>query len=166
MTLVLLKKSAVINEIIPGLYLGDVDAASPESILKNGIQVVVNISNSRYPECPDVQYHHLDIVDDRRVDISCFYQWFIDIINENMNKNKKILVHCRNSVSRSVSFVLVYLVSTGMTLRDALIYLKSNRSQYSRPNVGFARQLVEYEMSVHGKTTISVMEIINSYNQC
>jgi protein-tyrosine phosphatase len=61
-----------------------------------------------------------------------------------------------NSVSRSVSLVLLYLMSNNYSLKDAFNFLKSSRSQYTKPNIGFAKQLINYENNLYGKTTMTV----------
>ena len=78
------------------------------------------------------------------------------IIDE--NKHKKILVHCQNSVSRSVTIIIAYLMHTGKSLKDAINYVKSKRSQYTKPNIGFFKQLIAYEKQINGNNTAFISE--------
>lgn len=57
--------------------------------------------------------------------------------------NGKILVHCKEGVSRSASLVLAYLVrDQEMTLKDAVRLVRSKRE--ISPNQGFLQQLIDY----------------------
>jgi protein-tyrosine phosphatase len=153
MSIVSIEKKPTFNHIINQVYLGDIVAATNESII-NDMDIIINISNSRYKENEKITYHHIDIDDSRNENITQFADEVITIINN--NSNKKILIHCMNSVSRSVSLVLLYLMSNNYSLKDAFNFLKSSRSQYTKPNIGFAKQLINYENNLYGKTTMTV----------
>lgn len=59
-------------------------------------------------------------------------------------------MHCMAGVSRSASLVMIYLVKyERMTLRQAYHYVKSARPVI-RPNVGFWKQMVDYEKRLRG----------------
>lgn len=76
-------------------------------------------------------------------------------------KDKNILVHCENGVSRSITVVLAYLLKNNYTLKDALYLIKTNRtSTFTRPNSGFAKQLLKYEKNIFGVNSISLSEIL------
>ena len=108
---------------------------------------------------PNKVYHHFDIEDRRSENIMQFFGPFVEIVNQAHHENKRILVHCQNSVSRSPSLILAYLLSQKMTLKQALDYLRSKRTQYVRPNIGFCRQLVDYEIKVKGEPSLRLDEL-------
>ena len=57
----------------------------------------------------------------------------------------KVLVHCTQGVSRSVSLLAAHLMQQfKVTLRDALLFIKWRRSR-AAPNEGFINQLVKFE---------------------
>lgn len=60
-----------------------------------------------------------------------------------------------NSVSRSVSLVLNYLMKE-MNLKDSFLYLKSKRKQYTKPNLGFIKQLMEKEKELYNMNSMKV----------
>ena len=153
MEIVPIEKNFTFDNIIDNLYLGDIESATSSNLIKSKIEIVVNISNTHYNELNNVQYYHYDIDDESDVDISKYFDEFINIVNN--NKEKNILVHCQNSVSRSVTLVLAYLISRGNTLVEAFEYLKSKRTQYTCPNRGFLKQLSEYEMNIYGSISIN-----------
>jgi protein-tyrosine phosphatase len=150
-------KVPVFDHIMKNVYLGDIVAATDVACLK-GIDVIVNVSNTRYDQQESIEYHHFDIADDRCNNISQYFNVFVDIINR--AKDKNILVHCMNGVSRSVSLVLYYLMTNGMTLSEALMYVKSKRKQYVRPNVGFFKQLLSAEKQMFGTNSIKLAEFL------
>ncbi|KHJ82541.1 hypothetical protein OESDEN_17765 [Oesophagostomum dentatum] len=65
-------------------------------------------------------------------------------------------------VSRSASLVMIYLVKhERMTLRQAYHYVKSARPVI-RPNVGFWKQMVEFEKRLRGAASVTMVMT----NQC
>mmetsp|Transcript_38542 Transcript_38542/g.56570 ORF Transcript_38542/g.56570 Transcript_38542/m.56570 type:complete len:450 (+) Transcript_38542:78-1427(+) len=77
---------------------------------------------------------------------------------------QSVLVHCEMGVSRSTTVVLAYLIRyQNMTKEDAYKLVKNRRPQ-ANPNVGFWKQLGEFEKMVQsGKGNAS--ENINSVNE-
>jgi len=66
-------------------------------------------------------------------------------MEEAENNNEFLLVHCQMGKSRSVSFIIAYLMKyMRMKFDDALLYLKRIR-RTAFPNRGFINQLKEYE---------------------
>ncbi len=154
MELVIGEKIPTFDHIIDHIYLGDLDSAISELVEINKIKTIINISNTRYTENPDIEYYYYDIDDCRDEDITKFFSSFISITS---STKSNILVHCANSVSRSVTLVLIYLLQK-MNLKDALVYLKSKRTQYTNPNVGFVKQLIKYENKLYGSNSITLGE--------
>jgi protein-tyrosine phosphatase len=70
----------------------------------------------------------------------------IDFINMAFeNPSNRILVHCNLGISRSTTLILAYLMKTyNATLLEAFKFLKHRRPIIC-PNLGFLRQLIEYE---------------------
>jgi len=152
MEIVALEKRCTFDQIMDNLYLGDVESATSQNIKSNNIEIVVNVSNTRYKHFDDVDYYHYDIDDVSSENIRVYFEQFVELIKNNTDKN--ILVHCQNSVSRSVTLVLAYCINNGKTLIEAYEYLKMKRTQYSCPNRGFIKQLSAYELQKHGKLSI------------
>jgi protein-tyrosine phosphatase len=163
MALVPCDKIPVFNHIFKNLFLGDIVSATNDKCLQN-IDIVVDVSNVQYPEKivegHSIQYHHISIEDNREVDISCYFNKFVNIVNDAQHANKNVLVHCVNGVSRSVTLVLCFLMGNNMSLKDALIFLKSKRTQYSKPNIGFFKQLLSFEKEMYGTNSITYSECI------
>ncbi len=157
MELITGEKIPTFDHIIDHIYLGDLDSVNSEYIEKNNIEIIINISNSRYDINPVIKYYNYDIEDNHDENISKFFSSFISVTS---STKSNILIHCANSVSRSVTLVLIYLLQH-MNLKDALVYLKSKRTQYTKPNIGFIKQLIQYENKLHGSNSITLSEFIS-----
>ena len=153
-------KIPILDHIINNLYLGDIEAAKQISNLEDNsnINTIVNVTNTRYPSNQKIIYHHIDIDDSRKENISQYFDQFNKIVDNAQFHNKNVLVHCANSVSRSPTLVLAYLIHKGLTLKEALNLLKK-RDQYTHPNIGFCRQLLDYEKYILGKNSILLSEL-------
>ncbi len=159
MSLVEREKIPTLDLIVENMYLGDVEAALSEELLrKNEIGFVINLSNTRYQEYENIEYFHIDIEDESDVEISIYF----DIVNDKIKEyqDTKILIHCMNSVSRSVVIVLQYLLQK-MNLKEAYEFLKSKRKQYTRPNRGFIRQLLDREKSIYGCNSMKLKDFFH-----
>ena len=67
------------------------------------------------------------------------------------NTEARVLVHCGEGVSRSVSVVAAYLMaSQGWPPMQAIDYIKSKR-RIANPNFGFVQQLHEYSRNSLGR---------------
>jgi len=85
------------------------------------------------------------IVDSERNPINTIFQESFDFIDESLNNNKGILVHCNHGMSRSVTVVVAYLMKKfRVGYKKALEYVKEQRP-LARPNQGFINQLMDYE---------------------
>jgi protein-tyrosine phosphatase len=140
-------------------FLGDIVAAENEELLKrNGIKVIICLSftEEKYKRFEEFTYYDFAIDDNRDVDISSIFGKTNKILSENEN----VFVHCQNAVSRSVTVMLAYLMYSGNDLRTSFHLLK-NRNTYTKPNIGFCKQLLLYEKELFGKNSISLKEMRN-----
>ncbi|CAF0908489.1 unnamed protein product [Adineta steineri] len=144
-----------ITEVIDNLYISGLE--SRQAILNKGIRCVFNISS----ECPiqdlgpSVEYEKVSIQDLPTTSIQPYFDRITDRIHQNIQQGKKTLVHCYVGRSRSASIILAYLMKyQQMSLREAFYYLRSRRHIIG-PNFGFIKQLISYERSLTGYTTVS-----------
>ncbi|UJR22744.1 hypothetical protein I4U23_025776 [Adineta vaga] len=147
-----------ISEVIENLYISGLE--SHISILNKGIRSVINISSDcpRQDLGPTVDYEKINIPDIPTASIHIYFDRLADRIERNLQEGKKTLVHCYVGRSRSASIILAYLMKyQQMSLRDAFYYLRSRRPIIG-PNFGFIRQLMNYEKSLFGYTSVSFIE--------
>ena len=156
--LIACEKVPIIDEIIEGLFLGDIVGAKNASLLKEKqIEVVINLTEE--PIENGLKQYNFPIKDNRNENIADLFEKTNRLIKD--SKGKNILVHCQNAVSRSVTIVLAYLMSINMSLKEGFYLVKSDRKTFTRPNIGFAKQLMKYEKELYGENSISLNDILN-----
>jgi len=149
------------NEILPGLFLGSIEASENfDFIQKNNISVIVNCSKdivNKYSlnllkpieDAPqDVQkwlydnsfyikYYRIPVNDSgKSIDIEEFYKYTRELLPSvisEYNSGKHILVHCLAGSQRSAAFVCAFImVSKKISLDDSIKYVLEKK-----PNVFF-----------------------------
>lgn len=151
-----------ISEVLPTLYLcGACAIVRPETLEKLEVKFVVNatveLPDTPLPDNDRPEYMRVAIKDTRESNLIEYFDKVADVIEETRQKGGKSLVHCVAGVSRSVSLVLAYLIKySNMSLKEAFHHVRSCRPQV-RPNLGFFKQLIDYEQRLHGLTTVSMV---------
>ncbi|CAF3182734.1 unnamed protein product [Rotaria socialis] len=147
-----------ITEVVDNLYISGLESSA--TIYNKGIRSVINISS----ECPiqdlgpSVEYEKVSISDLPTTSIQPYFDRLADRIDQHLRQGKKTLVHCYVGRSRSASIILAYLMKyRQMSLREAFYYLRSRRPIIG-PNFGFIKQLVAFEKSLFGSTSVSFVE--------
>lgn len=80
----------------------------------------------------------------------------IAFIKDGMSRGGSVLVHCYAGVSRSATCVIAYLMQErDMNFEDAFSFASKQRPVIF-PNMGFQRQLTEFERLLHVKRQFSV----------
>jgi len=90
--------------------------------------------------------------------VKIFYKIF-NFIND--NKEVNILIHCRQGKSRSVSFVIAYLMyHYKMNLITAYNHVKKIRNLI-QPNIHFMNQLINYEKELFATNSLTIWNYMN-----
>jgi hypothetical protein len=55
---------------------------------------------------------------------------------------------------------MLYYLLQKMPLKDCFNLIKSKRTQYTKPNSGFSRQLLKLEKELHGNNTMTLYDIL------
>jgi hypothetical protein len=146
-------QSPAIDEILPGLFLGNADAAKDLSLLKKNC--ITHIATAAvgdgvgklFPS--DFEYHEVCIADSSEADLCPFLEPCAAFIQSALDTaSNRVFVHCMMGTSRSASLVLFYLMQRRYyTLRNALLHVMHVRSSnprapYTHPNRGFMKQLI------------------------
>lgn len=127
------------TQISTNLYLGsihDMDANYPKRI---NADLIINVAyDCNYTS--DIPLIHLMLKDSPTENLSDHFDKIIDeIVNHNM-----VFIHCYAGKSRSVAFVLAYLMKVNnLTLKLAYEFVSSKRNICM--NMGFIVQLMDYE---------------------
>ena len=143
------------HEIIPGIWLGDKNAAKDDIwLIQNNITVVFNVTKD-LPFSPIIQKQYRVPVDDNLQpeeirNMSLWSQEAVYKLLEEHNKGNKILVHCFAGMQRSAAIVAMYLIATkGMTWQQAISFIQSIRPIAFRPSPNFKQSIIEFDRTYH-----------------
>lgn len=144
--------SALAQEVLPGLWLGGIEAASNKQALKRiGITHVLNVAEMFEEACfpQDFTYKVLHCADSPVEDLGSKFDEAIAFIDAGRSPNAGgCLCHCLAGMSRSATVVAAYLVRRkAMTPKAAIDHIRKVRSLIS-PNPGFMSQLVAYHRRI------------------
>ena len=145
------------SPLTDNLYLSAARAISSRVLLDLGITCVINATL----ELPTMAYQLTDTiqiaVEDR---IGSKLYVYFDLVADKINSvhlagaEQKCMIYCRAGMSRSASLCIAYFMKyRGMSLDEAYEYVKARRP-IIHPNVGFLRQLREYERKLRGRSPI------------
>lgn len=136
------------NEIIPGLYLGSLQAAIiPEYLNAHNISAILQVCPA-YNEQLDLDIERLIIPVEDTPETNLF-ELFIDMcewIDERLKKNLNVLIHCRAGISRSATIVIAYIMWKNNLKKDDAYYFVKLRRNCICPNIGFNLQLINWEI--------------------
>ena len=138
------------TKVLENLYLGNIKSIECE------VDYIINISGDLYVS----NKPKLDIMikDRKNKDIRQYFEITNKMIDINIGENKKVLVHCYNSTSRSTSIIIAYLMYKKMyNLKEAIEYLELIRKEHPiKPNIGFFKQLIEYELEIYKSNSFGI----------
>ena len=149
-TIKILKDDNAPIEIIPHLYLGSIGSASNLKQLQNcKITQIVCCARGIKNFFPDkFKYLNLDILDSEKVDIKKYFEESYKFIDEGINNNGKVLIHCHAGISRSSTILIAYIMKNKKMKLDKVLELLRTKREKVNPNSGFIEQLKEYEKEI------------------
>lgn len=137
------------SQITEDLFLCGLRGLTRENLKKNGITLVINVTNDLIDDpVPGIRYLRYPAVDDPSQNLAKYFHPAADVIHETIRSGGKVVVHCMAGVSRSCTLILAYLVKyRNMTLREAFKFVRQRRS-IVHPNYGFFQQLIDFEREI------------------
>jgi len=127
------------------LYLSDWKSAKDGNLLmKIGISHILNCAkelNHSTENHSHFEIMKLELQDKSSQRLSQDYDRAYEFIHKCRSSGGKVLVHCQQGVSRSASFVAMYLMYTENCSFDAAMAIMSSKRHIVQPNSGFIRQL-------------------------
>lgn len=141
------------NEVYPGIYIGDGTTALCTGLLKKlGITHVLNAAQGKdrarclvntspaFYRDTGIQFLGIEALDINGFHMDTFFEETTEFIQLAIDAGGKILVHCREGISRSATLVLAYLmIKRHLTAQDAVRTVREHREII--PNEGFLKQL-------------------------
>uniref|UniRef100_A0A672FFN5 Dual specificity phosphatase 22 n=1 Tax=Salarias fasciatus TaxID=181472 RepID=A0A672FFN5_SALFA len=119
------------------------DARDPELLAQHNITHILSIHDTAAPVLET--YLCISAADHSKQNLTQYFRDSIMFIHESRLKGEGCLVHCVAGVSRSVTLVVAYIMTvTGRGWVEALAAVRSARP-CAGPNLGFLRQLEEFE---------------------
>jgi protein-tyrosine phosphatase len=151
------------DEIIKNkLYLGNMfDANDAISIKNTNITCIVCVAERLriINTNPNVTVHKYELADDYNCNISLYF----DEIGEIINKANVVLVNCAAGISRSSTIVIAYIMKYyKVDLKKTFLFIKKKRNQIC-PNKRFMECLLDYELTLFGKNSMSYDECIQLF---
>ncbi len=139
-----------LSEIIPNfLYLSSYNAAKNKELIdKNNITNIINCAadfcNNDFANDPKLNYLSFYLKDHVMENIECVFYECIEYIESVKEKGGRVLVHCIQGISRSVSIVMAYLIFKEKYSYDKAFTLVQSKREISSPNFGFSIQLQNF----------------------
>ncbi|KAF8155595.1 hypothetical protein B0H34DRAFT_659598 [Crassisporium funariophilum] len=136
------------DEIIPGLWVGDFPSAMNVGNLKaHGIYSILSAMRGRVSIHETFIRHQIQLDDTEDADILMHFLPSIQFIQAELAKGRGVLVHCQAGISRSSTIVAAYLMySKQLDPETALELLRKARPSIE-PNQGFLQQLEVFHKS-------------------
>lgn len=148
--------NAIMNEIVPNLYLGnEIDAKDLEKLKQNNIYYILNVTKNIQFYCDheinNFVCKRIAVDDMTNQNLKQHFDEAIKFIDEGIDNNKKVLVHCQAGISRSPTIVIAYLMyKYNLSMNDAYSKVKDIRPIVA-PNLIFMSQLMDYEAKLNAK---------------
>lgn len=133
----------ITENIFQGGYKSSENKDLLKSLLITHILVVSSELSINFPD--DFQYLRISINDDELSDIKQHFEKAFEFIENCINNNGKILIHCAAGISRSSTITCSYLIKKNkITYKEALEIVRNGR-KISTPNSGFEKQLLLWQ---------------------
>lgn len=149
------------SEIIPGLYIGNMNTAKNKMFFnKKNIRAVLNLTPDvpNYYSCPKekVEYMRISVNDSLQpIDINKMYNYLpciVSFIYKNLVLERKpVLVHCHAGIQRSAAAVAAFLMKTRKASLDNVVhYMVSKRPIVFNQgrSINFKNSLIQYQQDI------------------
>ncbi|TRY91019.1 hypothetical protein DNTS_023035 [Danionella cerebrum] len=151
-----MKMPEMISQITPTLYLSGVEALNETALKHRRISLLVNACPEK--PCPDFQgvtSVYVQVEDRPHAHLNQHFDHVAEQIQQNTTGSS--LVFCSAGRSRSPTLIMAFLMrSEGLSLFQAHQRVMEVRP-FIRPNAGFWRQLLQYEMKLTHSNSVKMV---------
>ena len=163
--------SQIIND---KLFIGNIESGRNKNILQQlGITHIVNATADipcyhQSDNKLNIKYLQIFVDDHVNEDISIYFEETTRFIHNTLNEkdkenNNRVLVHCRQGISRSSAFVIAYLMRyNNQSFFEAEKYVKDRRNVIG-VNDGFVTRLLQFEELLRKQQAVTQITIVNKY---
>lgn len=139
------------NEVYPGIYIGNLSSSmNLEEMTEKGITHIMSVMNGSGRYWDTIKYSTYHVNDDSWIDLSQHFESAIGFIDNAISTGGKVLVHCKEGISRSVTMVMAYIIFKEKISPSAVLEkIRQSRSK-ANPNRGFMRLLQQYYDKITG----------------
>jgi len=137
----------ICSKVTDQLYLGsDVVARDSALLEENKITHILNcagtVCNDYFPD--KFIYKTLHLLDGRQEDVRAVFLEVMDFIDEVVQTNGHIFIHCQQGISRSSTMLICYLIWKWKQPAQIIGETVKQARNISSPNAGFIVQLIEF----------------------
>ena len=141
-------------EIIENLYLANEKTIRNLELLKeNNITAIVNCAKEIpcYYESDNIDYYHIPVIDTEDIEENNkMFRYLEDaywFIKDYLDKNNKVIVHCKQAIQRSPTVIAAYLMkSYKLSMEEAIKFIKTKRQEAFFYQINFESALHCWEL--------------------
>jgi len=145
--------ATAMSELYPGLFVaGDIVARDKAQLKAKGVTHIVNCAGNvcgNY-HAEDFRYLSYFLKDSNTESIECVFYETTQFIEAALCAGGKVLVHCHQGVSRSVTVCLAYIIFKERKGFDTVFKEAREKRGISSPNFGFQVQLMWWQKRLEG----------------
>uniref|UniRef100_A0A1I7WSN3 Tyrosine-protein phosphatase domain-containing protein n=1 Tax=Heterorhabditis bacteriophora TaxID=37862 RepID=A0A1I7WSN3_HETBA len=147
-----------ISEVLPHLYLAGYGCITEGKLKKFGITHAIDATNlGSNRRLSGIKYMDVPVDDSNIARISGYFEKVCQFIDSAKESGGKTIIFCAAGVSRSATLAIMYLmIRNDKTLKEAYYCVNQVRPIIS-PNVGFWRQMIDYEKQMTGEASVSLI---------
>jgi predicted protein tyrosine phosphatase len=139
------------SKITDNIYITDISGVKNVSIIKDSnIRYIISITKKSIFKIENIEYTQIYIDDIGSVNFIDETLETADKVVKYINTNNNILVHCYRGLSRSVCFVILVLIRSGMKFNEAYNIVLSGRIIID-PNPEFIKQIENFVQNLNKK---------------
>ncbi|KAI0322888.1 hypothetical protein OF83DRAFT_1091072 [Amylostereum chailletii] len=130
------------NEILPGLWVGDMQSVKDvQTLQENNIHSVLSAMRGKVAVNETFLKRQILLDDTEDADVLQHLIPAITFIQAELEKGRGVLVHCQAGMSRSATLAAAYVMySKGIDVQSAIELIQKARPT-AQPNIGFMNQL-------------------------
>ena len=136
----------IASKITDNIYIGNKNTSVMKKYLNEiGITHIIRVGEGLKDHyLKEFEYFSIDIWDNIKANLYSYFQPVIYWIDQCVEKNGKVLVHCYMGKSRSVTLVCCYLIKKNKIDYNKALELVQKHREIADPNDGFMKQLKEF----------------------